>query len=365
MNQLLMILIAAGVVLGGVDRLRGNKWGFGDKFEAGFMLLGSMALSMAGMICLTPVLAQWLEKIIVPLYRLIGVDPAMFGSLLAIDMGGYQLSMNLAENPVLGSYAGLVVASIFGCTIVFLIPVGMGMIPKADQPFFAQGIMGGLAAMPVGLVAGGMLCGLSILTCLHQNLPIFLLAALLLLGLCKIPRKMVKGFCLLAEGIRWIVTIGLVLAAVEYLTGWNPIPGMTPIQDAMGTVSIISVVLLGSLPLAELIRRVLVRPFAWLGNKLGMKPQSLTGMLVGLVSALPTLSMYEDMDDRGKVASGAFLVSGTSLLAAHMAFVVSTEPPMLGAMIVAKLVGALVGVLLALCLKPGNSKTLAPTPQPK
>ena len=69
MNQLLMILIAAGVVLGGVDRLRGNKWGFGDKFEAGFMLLGSMALSMAGMICLTPVLAQWLEKIIVPLYR--------------------------------------------------------------------------------------------------------------------------------------------------------------------------------------------------------------------------------------------------------------------------------------------------------
>ena len=348
MNQGLMILMAAGAVLGGVDRLRGNKWGFGDKFESGFMLLGSMALSMAGMICLTPVLAQWLGSVIVPLYRLMGVDPAMFGSLLAIDMGGYQLAKDLAEDPLLGSYGGLVVAAIFGCTIVFTIPVGMGMIPKTDQPFFAQGIMVGLAAMPVGLAVGGILCGLSILTCLHQNLPIFVLALLLLLGLWKIPQKMVKGFCLLAEGIRWLVTIGLVLAAVESLTGWAVLPGMAPLEDAMATVASIGIVLLGSLPLAELIRRILTRPFAWLGERLGMKPQSLTAMLVGLVSALPTLSMYQDMDDRGKVAAGAFLVSGTSLLAAHMAFTVSTEPNMLGPLIGAKLAGAFAAVVAAL-----------------
>lgn len=348
MNQGLMILMAAGAVLGGVDRLRGNKWGFGDKFESGFMLLGSMALSMAGMICLTPVLAQWLGSVIVPLYRLMGVDPAMFGSLLAIDMGGYQLAKDLAEDPLLGSYGGLVVAAIFGCTIVFTIPVGMGMIPKADRPFFAQGIMVGLAAMPVGLAVGGMLCGLSLLTCLHQNLPIFVLALFLLLGLWKIPQKMVKGFCLLAEGIRWLVTIGLVLAAVESLTGWAVLPGMAPLEDAMATVASIGIVLLGSLPLAELIRRLLTRPFAWLGERLGMKPQSLTAMLVGLVSALPTLSMYQDMDDRGKVAAGAFLVSGTSLLAAHMAFTVSTEPNMLGPLIGAKLAGALAAVVAAL-----------------
>ncbi len=345
-----MILMACGAILGGADRLRGNKWGFGDKFETGFMLLGSMALSMAGMICLTPVLAQWLGKIIVPLYRAMGVDPAMFGSLLAIDMGGYQLAKDLAEDPLLGSYAGLIVAAIFGCTIVFTIPIGMGMIPKADRPLFAQGIMLGLASMPVGLVIGGLFCGLSLLTCLHQNFPIFLIALLLLWGLWKIPNKMVKGFCLLAEGIRWLVTIGLVLAAVEFMTGFHIIPGMAPIEDAMATVSSIGVVLLGSLPLAELIRRILVRPFACLGHKLGMKPQSLTAMLVGFVSALPTLSMYQDMDDRGKIAAGAFLVSGTSLLAAHMAFTLSTEPLMLGALIAAKLSGAVAAVLLALFL---------------
>lgn len=346
-----MIIMAGGALLGGFDRLRGNKWGFGDKFETGFMLLGSMGLSMAGMICLAPVLAKWLGEVIVPLYKLIGVDPAMFGSLLAIDMGGYQLAKELCDDPAIGSYAGLVVSAIFGCTVVFTIPVGMGMIPKNDRGFFARGMMLGLAAMPVGLVAGGLAAGIPALSCLHQNVPVFVLALLLLIGLQLAPGKMIKGFCLLAEGIRWIVTIGLALAAVESMTGFAIIPGMAPIGDAMAVVASIGVVMLGSLPAAELIRRLLVRPFAWLGDKLGMKPQSLTGMLVGLVSAMPTLSMYKDMDDRGKVVAGAFLVSGTSLLAAHMGFVISTEPGLLGALIAGKLSGAIAAVVLALCVQ--------------
>lgn len=346
-----MIIMAGGALLGGFDRLRGNKWGFGDKFETGFMLLGSMGLSMAGMICLAPVLAKWLGGVIVPLYKLIGVDPAMFGSLLAIDMGGYQLAKELCEDPAIGSYAGLVVSAIFGCTVVFTIPVGMGMIPKNDRGFFARGMMLGLAAMPVGLVAGGLAAGIPALSCLHQNVPVFVLALLLLIGLQLAPGKMIKGFCLLAEGIRWIVTIGLALAAVESMTGFAIIPGMAPIGDAMAVVASIGVVMLGSLPAAELLRRVLVRPFAWLGEKLGMKPQSLTGMLVGLVSAMPTLSMYKDMDDRGKVVAGAFLVSGTSLLAAHMGFVISTEPGLLDALIIGKLSGAIAAVVLALCVQ--------------
>lgn len=356
MNQVLMIVIAAGVLLGGIDRICGNKLGLGAQFEKGFTLLGPMALSMAGMICLAPVLAGALGRIVAPLYRLTGVDPAMFGSLLAIDMGGYQLAKELAVDPRVGSYAGLVVSSIFGCTLVFTIPVGMGLVPKNDRPLLARGIMLGLAAMPVGLVAGGLLCGLSLPTCLHQNLPIFLLALLLLLGLRQIPEPMVKGFCILADGIKIIVTAGLALAAVESLTGWNPVPGMAPIGDAMAVVSGIGVVMLGSLPMAELLRRALERPFALLGRRLGVRAQSLTGMLVGLVTPLPTLAMYEDMDGRGKVAAGAFLVSGASLLAAHMGFVVSTEPAMLAPVMVGKLSGALAAAALALWIGHSGAK---------
>lgn len=348
MNQFMMVLMAAGVVLGGTDRIFGNRLGYGEKFEEGFRLLGPTALSMAGMICLAPVLADVLGRVIVPFYRAIGVDPAMFGSMFAIDMGGYQLAKELAADPEIGSYAGIVVSAVFGCTLVFTIPVGMGMIEKKDRRFFAKGIMLGLAAMPVGLAAGGILAGLSAAECLHQNVPVFAAAFLLLLGLWKIPDRMVKGFCALAQGIRMLITAGLALGAVEFLCGWNPLPGMAPIEEAMEVVGSIGIVMLGSLPMAELLRRVLEKPFTVLGRKLGMRSESLTGMLLGFVSPMPVFSLYRDMDEKGKVAVGAFLVSGASLLAAHMGFTVGTEPEMLTALFGGKVCGALAAVVLAL-----------------
>ena len=48
MEQAIMMIMAAGALLGGLDRLFGNKLGLGDKFEEGFRLLGSVALAQAG-----------------------------------------------------------------------------------------------------------------------------------------------------------------------------------------------------------------------------------------------------------------------------------------------------------------------------
>lgn len=350
MNQILMFIMAVGAAAGGIDRIRGNKYGYGSRFEEGFLYLGPTALSMAGMICLAPVLADVLGRLVVPSYQRIGVDPAMFGSLLAIDMGGYQLAGELAVSHQIGSYAGTVAAAIFGCTIVFTIPVGMGMIRKEERRFFARGIMYGMVTMPVGLLVGGMLAGIPVRMCLQQNLPVFVLAAALLAGLWKAPEKMIRGFCVFADGIRVIITIGLVLAAVEYMCGWNPVKGMAPIEDAMDVVSSIGIVMLGSLPAAEFLQRVLKKPFTCLGKSLGMKPESMTGLLVGIVSVIPAISMYQDMDERGKVVNGAFIVSAASLLAAHMGFVISTEPEMLGPLLGGKLSGAAAALVLALCL---------------
>ena len=348
MNRILMGIIAGGVLLGGLDRILGNKLGYGEKFEEGFKLLGPTALSMAGIICLAPVLADVLGRVIVPFYRASGIDPGMFGGVLAIDMGGYQLAKELASDGRIGSYAGIVVASMFGCTLVFTIPVGMGTIGKEDRRFFAKGIMLGLAAMPVGLLVGGILTGLSVKECLYQNLPVFGAGVFLLLGLWKIPEKMVKGFCILAEGIRILVTAGLVLGAVEFLCGWNPLPGMAPLEDGMGVVASIGIVMLGSLPIAEFLRRILEKPFGSFGRKLDMTSESLTGMLVGFVSPMPVFSMYKKMDERGKVAVGAFLVSGASLLAAHLGFTLTMEPKMLPALMAGKVCGAFAAVVLAL-----------------
>lgn len=350
MNQVLMLIMAVGAVVGGIDRIRGNRHGYGEKFEEGFLFLGPTALSMAGMICFAPVLADAFGRLVIPFYEKIGADPAMFGSLLAIDMGGYQLAKELAKDSLIGSYAGIVAAAIFGCTVVFTIPVGMGMLKKEDRVFFARGIMIGLITMPVGLLAGGMLMGLSLPACIHQNLPVFVLALILLAGLWRIPEKMIRGFCVFADGIRAVITIGLVMAAVEYMCGWNPVKGMAPIEEAMEVVSSIGIVMLGSLPTAEFLQRVLKEPFTRLGKRLHMKPESMTGMLVGIVSAIPAITMYKDMDEKGKVVNAAVLVSGASLLAAHMGFTIAMEPEMLGALLGGKLIGAAGALILALYL---------------
>lgn len=348
MNRILMFLMAAGAAAGGIDRIRGNRWGYGAKFEEGFQLLGSTALSMAGMICLAPVLARMLGKVVVPFYRMIGVDPGMFGSLLAIDMGGYQLAKELAADPQIGSYAGIVAASIFGCTMVFTIPVGMGMIREADRGCFARGIMLGLVTMPVGLIVGGVLAGLSVKVCIWQNLPVFGMALLVLLGLWKMPQMMIRGFCAFASGIRLVITIGLVLGAVEYLCGIRLIRGMAPLTEAMEVVSAIGIVMLGSLPVTEFLQRRLRKPFQVLGRRVGINSAGMTGLLVGAVSAIPALSMYQDMDEKGKVANAAFLVSAASMLAAHIGFAFSTEPQLLGALIGAKISGGLAAFIVVL-----------------
>lgn len=350
MNQVILWIMAAGAAIGGIDRIFGNRLGLGNKFEDGFMYMGSMALSMVGMICLAPVLAQWLGKVIVPVYQTMGIDPAMFGGILAIDMGGYPLAEGLAKSPVMGQYAGIVVSAIFGCTLVFTIPVGMELTPTEGQETFAKGIMIGLATMPVGLLIGALVCGLSAGQALHQNLPVFVLAALLIAGLYKVPAAMVKGFQIFARIIKIVITIGLVLAALQYMIGRELLPGMAPIEEALATVSSIAVMLLGSLPLAELLLRAMRKPFGWLGRRLGISSQAIAGLMVSVVSVLPAIVMLKDMDRRGQLINVAYMVSSASLLAAHLGFTIAAEPDMLPALIAAKLGGAVAALAAALLI---------------
>ena len=143
MDKIMMWVMAICALIGG-DQLAGNKFGLGRRFEDGFQLLGPTALSMAGLICITPLLSLGLEHTVVPLYRILHLDPGMLGGVLAIDMGGYQLCKELAQDPAIGRYGGIIVGATLGCTITFTIPVGMGMLGEREKPLFAKGILAGL-----------------------------------------------------------------------------------------------------------------------------------------------------------------------------------------------------------------------------
>ena len=120
-NEVIMWIMAIGAIIGGIDRLLGNKIGLGEQFEEGWNSMGALALGMVGMVCLSPILAQYIGPAISPFLRSINADPAIFGSILPNDTGGYQLALSLASDKEAGLYSGLIVSSMLGCTIVFSI----------------------------------------------------------------------------------------------------------------------------------------------------------------------------------------------------------------------------------------------------
>ena len=96
-NEIIVYLMVVFMALGAFDRILGNRFGLGEKFEEGIMAMGSLALAMIGIIYLAPVLANLLRPVVVPLYQALGADPAMFaGTLLANDMGGAPLAQEQA-----------------------------------------------------------------------------------------------------------------------------------------------------------------------------------------------------------------------------------------------------------------------------
>ncbi len=174
-DQMIIWLMAIGILLGAIDRIIGNKFGLGEQFEEGFNAMGPLALGMVGIVTLAPVIAKVLGPIIIPVFSLMGADPAMFAMILANDMGGYPLAMELAQNEQAGLLAGLIVSSMMGCTLVFSIPVGLGLIEYKDRPFFAKGLLIGLITIPAGGIVVGLIAGFEPLMVLVNNIPVIIL----------------------------------------------------------------------------------------------------------------------------------------------------------------------------------------------
>ena len=193
MNQIIMWIMAVGAVLGGVDRIAGNRFGLGKRFEEGFTLLGPTALSMSGIICLTPLLSRFLRFALVPIWNFLGLDAGLLAGILAIDMGGYQLAGELSASQEMVRYAGLVIAATLGCTITFTIPVGMGMLKSGDRLFFSRGMLIGTGTLPVTMIVGGLLSGLSFLQIVLQSLPVLLFCFLLMFGIWRFPEQCARS----------------------------------------------------------------------------------------------------------------------------------------------------------------------------
>lgn len=356
-HEILIAIMAGFSVLGAIDRIFGNRWGLGKEFEEGILAMGSLALAMVGIVCLAPVLAALLKPVVVPVYTFLGADPAMFaGSLLACDMGGGALARQLTDDPQAAALGGVITGSMLGATVVFSIPVAMGILREEDRPVMAKGILCGIVTIPLGVLAGGLTAGFPLTMVLRNLVPIVLIALLIALGLWRAENAMVRGFEVFGKLVVAVATVGLAAAIGEALTGYPIIRGMEPIAEGIETVGVIAIVLAGAFPLVFVLTKLLRKPLLAAGGLLGINDAAAAGLLASLANSIAAFGMVKDMNERGKVVNIAFAVSGAFVFGDHLGFTAGFAPEMMGAMIAGKLVGGLTAIAAAWILTRKSEK---------
>ena len=367
-NSVIMFIMMIFMIVGAIDKIRGNKHGYGEKFEEGFNAMGPLALAMAGVVAAAPVLAIILKPIIVPIYELLGADPSMFATtLLACDMGGYPLAMELASNQAVGNYAGLILGTMMGPTLVFTIPVALSIIKKKDRPYLGAGVLAGMITIPIGCIVGGLVMNMTqykigMGTILVNLIPVIIIAGLIVLGLWFKPGKMINGFNKFGTGVTVVITILTMIAVFEYQTGIKlPLFNIMVEPDAAGTIPLesglltcgqIAIVLIGAFPMVLWITRTFGKALNALGRRFGMDENGSAGLVATLANNNAMFNIMDQMNAKGKLLNVAFAVSAAFVFGDHLGFTAGVNSEMIFPVIVGKLVAGITALLLANLLSP-------------
>lgn len=349
MDSLIVKVMVVFLIIGAVDKLLGNRFGYGQRFEDGFRAMGPLVISMAGLLSLSPVLANLIAPVAAPLLALIGADPSVAAaSVLAIDMGGYPLAVELAQHPDAGQFSGVLLGTMMGATLSFTIPVALGILRREDREPLATGILIGLSTIPIGCLIGGVVAGFAWKMMLLNLVPVTLFAALIVFGLWKRPAKMVACFLVFGRIIEIVALIGLVLAILSALLGIELIDGLKPLSEGLLLAGKIAVILAGAFPLVHFLTTVFRKPLLLIGSRLRIGETSTAGLITSLANCLPMFAMLHAMDRRGKILNISFAVSGAFVFGGQFAFVAGVSPEMLVPMIAGKLGGGVAALLVAM-----------------
>ena len=368
-NSVVMLIMMIFMLVGAIDKIMGNKFGYGEEFENGFNAIGGLAMSMAGVVAAAPLLADVLGPIITPVYTAIGADASMFATtLLACDMGGYPLAMQMAANESIGSFAGLILGTMMGPTIVFTIPVALGIISKEDRDYLGAGVLAGMITIPVGCFVGGV--AMNAMTDYSMGIgeiainlvPVIVIAALIVAGLWFAPAKMIAGFNVFGAGVTIVITALTAIAVFQQITGImlpyfdvmsvDDGSGLSPLNQGLLVCGQIGIVLIGAFPMVKWITKTFGGALEKVGKALGINETSSAGMVANLANNIAMFNIMGDMDPKGKLLNVAFSVSAAFVIGDHLGFTAGVDQTMVTPVIIGKLVGGITAILVANILAP-------------
>ena len=346
------VFMTVFAMVGALDRIFGNGFGIGKEFEKGFYLFGNMAMSMMGMIILSPLIADLLAPIFEFTYNVLHIDASIIpASLFANDMGGAPLAVEVAQNEKVGLFNALVVSSMMGCTISFTIPYALSAVDKEHHKEMLIGFLCGITTIPIGCFFAGLVAKISIGALLMNLLPLVVFSGLIAAGLLLCPMVCVKIFSVFGTFMKILITIGLALGILKFLTGVEIFKNLETLEAAADVCVNACTVMSGAFPFLFIISKLLSKPIMKLGNKLNINETSAMGFVSSLATSVTTYEMMGKMDKKGIVLNSAFAISAAFTFAGHLAFTLAFDAAYIFPMIIGKLAAGILAVLLAIIIQ--------------
>ncbi|SDG79645.1 ethanolamine transporter [Aneurinibacillus thermoaerophilus] len=372
-------LLMASAVIGAIAAIRDSEKGLGREFMEGLHSIGYIFVPSAGIMAAIPYLSQVIEAIFGPLYNMVGADPALAAtSIIAVDMGGYQLAEKLAETKESWIMA-MITGYMAGATIVFSIPMGLAMLDKRDHKYMALGVMSGILTVPIGVFISSLLIVLSdakvrkiIATDgeatyqlalsfgqIFLNLgPLVIFVVLIALGLRFLPDMMIKGFIWFGRIMDAFIKLVLVFSIVEYFTGvftkllgsWGFDPIIADAENQVRGLEVagyIGIMLAGAFPLVYMLRKYGARPLEAVGRRLGLSAIGSAGLLATVANILAMFRLVKSMPPKDKVVNISFAVCAAFLFGDHLSFTANFQPTLILPIMLGKIGAGIIAIALA------------------
>ena len=351
MNPLIFILFlfAAAAAL---DKFFGNRLKLGEEFDKGLALMGPLSLSMVGLYCFSTLAGQKLADLFGERAGWF-LDPSVLvGCVLSSDIGAYAVSEQIAATPEIAAFSGLLLASVLGSTLSFALPATIGSVRREDTEPLLTGTAYGILTIPIGLVPGGLLAGLSARTLLFCLLPVLLFSLALACGIRFRRSAAVRAVGLLGRGMQALSILLFLLTAVGIFWELPALADPSRVSEILLIILRVTVVICGSLAAVSVLLRLAKKPILRLSQLLGVNEYAVAGLLMTTVTSLAMAAVFERMDRRGKVFNAAFAVSGAFVFGGQLAFVSAAREAIIPAYVLSKLIGGITAGILALCLCP-------------
>ena len=378
-GTIIVYLIMACAFIGALASVFDENSHLGNEFLNGINSIGPIFLPVAGIMASAPYLTAFVTNVLSPWYELIGADPSMAATtLIAIDMGGYQLAHDLAQSKESWMMASIT-GYMSGASLVFSIPVALKMLNKEDHQYLAMGVMAGFLAIPVGVFVSCISIILSdpyirssvtttgladyqlhllLSEALLNLVPLAFICLMIVFGLYKIPNLMISGFIRLGRLMESALKLVFVCCVIEYFTGvfssifgqWGFDPIIADEEDinrALEVAGYIGIMLCGAFPMVYLIKTHLSKILSVIGEKFHLSTAATTGILAASANVLALFAMVGQMKPEDKVKTIAYAVCCAFLLGDHLAFSANFQPSMILPVMLGKLSGGILAVIIA------------------